>query len=95
VLRLACGRGLPPMGGPSRPGGSIDDSGRGGAEVGVAGVVGADAASVGTKFERTRIGGFFGGPSVRSMAVAGRIGGVPGIGGATWDFNTEEPGEAV
>lgn len=60
----------------------------------LAGVFGADAISLGTRLERTRIGGFFTGPSVRSMAVAGRAGGGPGEGGG-WDLTIEDPGEAV
>lgn len=42
-----------------------------------AGVVGADAISVGTKFDLKRTGGLtvFGGESFRSIAVAGRTGG--------------------
>lgn len=57
-----------------------------------AGVVGADTTSLGTRFERTRIGGFLGGPSVRSIAVAGRAGGSPGDdGGLALDI----PGDAV
>lgn len=62
------------------------DAARGGpegggvAEYGVAenGVVGAEAVSLGTRFERTRMGGFLGGPSVKSIAVAGRPGGTLG-----------------
>ena len=95
-MRFAAGRARAPLiGGPSRPGGSIDDAvdGRGGPTV--AGVFVAELASAGTRFERTRIGGFFGGPSVRSIAVAGRTGGVPGIGGAACDRIVDDPGDAV
>ena len=62
-----------------------------------AGVAGADADSSGTKFDRTRMGGFLGGPSVRSIAVAGRAGGGPGEGklGAPVAFGNEVAGDAV
>ena len=73
----------------------MDDGGRGGADGSVEGVLGADETSVGTRLDRTRMGGFLGGPSVRSIAVAGRAGGVPGVGGATCDLRIEDPGEAV
>ena len=49
-------------------------------ETAVGGVGGA-AASLGTRFDLGRIGGFFGGELLKSIAVAGRIGGVrPGEG---------------
>lgn len=56
-------------------------------------MLGAEATSLGTKFERTLIGGFLGGPSVRSMAVEGLGGGTPGeaIGGRP----EAEAGDAV
>ena len=41
------------------------------------GVAGAELDSSGTRFDRTRMGGFFGGPPVASTAEAGRA-----IGGA-------------
>ena len=57
-----------------------------------AGVVGADAVSGGTRFERIRIGGFLGG-SLRSTAVAGLAGG--GGAGERPDILAAAPGEAV
>ena len=58
------------------------------------GVFGADTTSAEPRFERGRRGGFFGGPSVRSIAVAGLAGGGPGEG----TFGIREldmPGDAV
>lgn len=81
---------IPAPGGPSIPGGSMaveagrvgPAEGKGGpADIGVRpadiGVVGADATSDGTRFDRTRIGGFWEGPFPRSAADAGRAGGGP------------------
>lgn len=70
---------------------TVDDGREGPTEDGVLGMGGA---SEGTKFERTRVGGLFGGPSVRSIAVAGRAGGGPGdgkVGARALDI----PGDAV
>lgn len=84
----------PASGGPSSPGGSIDDNGVLGGTA-LAGVLGAEAISLGTRLERTRMGGFLRGPSVRSTAVAGRAGGGGAGEGGVCDLKAEDPGEAV
>ena len=75
-MRFAGARLAPGVGGASNPGGPsiivFGVLGGGGAEPGV---VGADDPSGGARFERIRIGGFLEGPSVKSIAVAGRAGG--------------------
>lgn len=85
----------PGVGRPSSPGGPSDivDEGREGpAEDGV---VGNDVASEGTRFERIRIGGFLGGTSDSSTAVAGRAGGGGPGEGAAGARAEDIPGDAV
>lgn len=95
TLRFACALALAPGGGgPSKPGGpSIEEVEEGGG-LAVAGLAGTDCDSDGTKLDRTRIGGL-GGESVRSMAVAGRTGGVRAIGGPVGSLAVAVPGDAV
>ena len=56
------------------------------------GLEGTGGASDGTRLERGRI---FGGESVRSIAVAGRAGGVRAMGGPVGSLAAAVPGEAV
>lgn len=82
------------LGGPFNPGVSGPAIGVNGDIVDAAGVVGAEAVSTGTRFERTRIGGFFGG-SLRSIAVAGLAGGGGPGEGPCWTLELAVPGDVV
>ncbi len=92
-MRLAAGLDLTPgVGGTSIPGGPsdiVEDIRRG---LDGAGVVGADETSGGTRFERTRIGGF--GPAF-AFAVAGRAGGGGPGEGVVGERAADIPGDAV